>query len=233
MANSCETNLQPGTTPPRLREQLIQNGVFSSRDDLLIVDGNRQKIYLYDGDAVVYSTVCSTGYRGFGNQPGEKVGPTATGLMYVSDKVGSGEPMGRVFVRKKPTRYILPENTGRQPWVCTRILVLRGLQPENQNTYVRGIYIHGTNRKSDLGGIASGGCIRVSNNAILDLFSMVSEGTRVYVMGTAGTTPELPCDRLGPSVSQRARDIAIDVRDWWEDTGDREEDVVGGEPAHH
>ena len=68
--------------------------------------------------------------------------------------------------------------------VQTRILWLHGLDKKNANTKSRYIYIHGTNAESRLGTPASHGCVRMGNQDIIELFDMVSVGTKVTISDT-------------------------------------------------
>jgi hypothetical protein len=173
---------------------LLKVGRISDGDKVIIVDGRTQTLKVVQGQNVA-SYPCSTSRKGFSNS---SFGGTSTGLMQVHSKVGSGQPYGRIFVGKQTTKYVLKDNQGKHAWVCTRLLVLAGQQPENGNVYSRNIYIHGTNRLSSLGRPASGGCIRVSNDTILKLFDEIANGTLVYVLGTpTSTNPEFPCEGRG------------------------------------
>lgn len=188
----CETSLERGMTFSEIHQVLIDNESISENETILIVDGQRQKIYLMEAGSISASYECSTGAKGFGNTEGSD--KTSTGMMYISRKIGDGEPVGRVFQYKRPTKYILPENSGEYAWVCTRVLVLTGLQQENSNVYQRAIYIHGTNRKQRLGVPASGGCIRMSNTGCINLFDRISIGTKVFVAAdNPDSNPTLPC----------------------------------------
>jgi lipoprotein-anchoring transpeptidase ErfK/SrfK len=42
--------------------------------------------------------------------------------------------------------------------------------------------IHGTNNPSTIGGHVSSGCIRMTNNDVIDLYARTSIGTRVVVL---------------------------------------------------
>ncbi len=214
----------------KIYEGLVKSGRLDSGDLLLVVDGKRQKLYKVVNGDIIKKYKCSTGKAGFGNSGG---GKTSTGLMYISDKVGAGQPTGRIFVAKQPTPYILDDNQGKHAWVLTRVLVLRGQQAENENVYDRHIYIHGTNRKKRLGRRVSGGCIRVSNDAILELFSDVPEGTLVYVRGTGPTNPPFPEeDRAITSKAKDAlKDLGSEIALWWK-TKDPDEDKIGQEPDY-
>jgi lipoprotein-anchoring transpeptidase ErfK/SrfK len=65
--------------------------------------------------------------------------------------------------------------------ILTRIIALHGLEPHNANTRSRYIYIHGTNEVSLLGTPASHGCIRLSPQDMLTLFSRVHIGMQVCI----------------------------------------------------
>jgi lipoprotein-anchoring transpeptidase ErfK/SrfK len=57
--------------------------------------------------------------------------------------------------------------------------------------------IHGTNQPSTIGTFVSSGCIRLTNEDIMDLYSRVQVGTRVVVLPgtpprTAQTNPSAP-----------------------------------------
>ena len=180
---------------------LVKVGRINNGDKVIIVDGRSQTLKVVRGQNIV-SYPCSTGRKGFSNTSFER---TATGLAQVHAKIGSGQPYGRIFVGKKATKYVLKDNQGKHAWVCTRALVLAGQQSENENLYSRNIYIHGTNRLSNLGKMASGGCIRVSNNTILKLFDEIANGTLVYILGNpTSTNPEFPCG--GRGITSSARD---------------------------
>ena len=58
---------------------------------------------------------------------------------------------------------------------------LDGLDADNANTRDRYIYIHGTNQEHLIGQPASHGCIRLRNEVVMELFSMVPEGTEVEI----------------------------------------------------
>lgn len=211
---------------------LVKVGRISNGDKIIIVDGKTQTLKVVQGQNVV-SYTCSTGKRGFGNN---SFGTTATGLMQIRAKIGSGQPYGRIFKGKQATQYVLKDNQGKKAWVCTRILVLGGQQSENENVYSRRIYIHGTNRLSKLGRPDSGGCIRVSNNTVLKLFDEIANGTLVYVLGTPMiTNPEFPCEARG--TASKAFDLASRgvsrVTDFAKRlTGYGAETQVSGEPVH-
>jgi len=73
-----------------------------------------------------------------------------------------------------------PNAAGRDP-IVTRILWLRGLEPENANAFGRNIYIHGTPVERLIGRPASYGCIRMRSKDVVQLFNMLPIGSRVEV----------------------------------------------------
>ena len=75
-------------------------------------------------------------------------------------KIGAGQPLGAVFVRRRPTGEVwTPELHARYPgrdWMLTRILWLSGKEPGfnrlgDVDTMRRVIYIHGTHDYAELG----------------------------------------------------------------------------------
>lgn len=89
------------------------------------------------------------------NGLGERNGSFCTprGRHIVRAKVRKGQPLGAVFVRRRPTGEIwTPELHARQPgrdWMLTRILWLSGCEPGfnrlgDVDTMRRVIHIHGT-----------------------------------------------------------------------------------------
>jgi L,D-transpeptidase YbiS len=118
------------------------------------------------------------------NGCGEKNGSFCTprGRHIVRAKIGAGQPLGAVFVRRRPTGEVwTPELHGRYPgrdWMLTRILWLSGKEPGfnrlgDVDTMRRVIYIHGTHEYAELGKPGSHGCIRMRNTDIVELFDLV------------------------------------------------------------
>jgi hypothetical protein len=72
--------------------------------------------------------------------------------------------------------------TGRRPTdrsvahMTTRAFGLVGLEPKNQSSASRGIFVHGTNMPHQLGSPRSGGCIRVADEVSLWLDELLVEG---------------------------------------------------------
>lgn len=68
-------------------------------------------------------------------------------------------------------------------FVMTRILRLRGLEGEvNNNSRARSILIHGTPEEGLLGYHESGGCIRMNNVEVIELYNQMEVGSLVNVV---------------------------------------------------
>jgi len=170
--------------------------IFGSADqNLFFVDGARQKYYLISpSKSIIKTGKVSTGKKGFGNKANS--GKTSTRLMKVKKIIGKGVKKGTVFISRVPTDVVLgdhqksPRKVKGKPHVAevtTRIVLLTGADRARHNSPYTGpgdrhIYIHGTNRKNFLGSKASGGCVRVSNDDVIDLAdNLLSEGDYVFI----------------------------------------------------
>jgi hypothetical protein len=107
---------------------------------------------------VLKAYAVSTAMKG----PGEKNGSLQTprGRHIVRAKIGAGQPLNAVFVRRRPTGEVWsPELHGRFPgrdWILTRILWLSGCEPGKNrlgdvDTMRRYIYIHGSPDCAEMG----------------------------------------------------------------------------------
>jgi len=130
----------------------------------------------------------STSRNGAGEQQGSFCTPR--GQHIVRAKIGEGQPLNTVFVRRRPTGEIwTPELAERFPgrdWILTRILWLSGCEPgENRlsevDTMRRYIYIHGSPESVAMGKPGSIGCIRMRNQDVVELFELVPPGTQVSI----------------------------------------------------
>ncbi|HYS22569.1 MAG TPA: L,D-transpeptidase [Candidatus Eisenbacteria bacterium] len=126
------------------------------------------------------------------NGPGERQGSFCTprGEHIVRAKIGAGQAVNTVFVRRRPTGEIwTPEMAERfrgRDWILTRILWLSGCEPGRNrlgevDTMRRYIYIHGSPENVEMGKPGSIGCIRMRNRDILELFELVPTGTQVSI----------------------------------------------------
>jgi lipoprotein-anchoring transpeptidase ErfK/SrfK len=133
---------------------------------------------LEDSGALLRRYACSTSKFGTGFEPGSNCTPT--GNFRIAEKHGHDAPPGMIFKSRQPTGQIgTAEDEGDH--VTTRLLWLDGLDAANTNTKERYIYIHGTNAEHLIGTPASHGCVRLSNQDMIDLFDTVPEGTEVVI----------------------------------------------------
>ncbi len=123
---------------------------------------------------------------------GEKNGSFCTprGKHIVRAKIGAGQPLGAVFVRRRPTGEVwTPELHARYPgrdWILTRILWLSGCEPGfnrlgEVDTMRRYVYIHGSHDNAEMGKPGSIGCIRMRSADIAELFDLIPPYTPVEI----------------------------------------------------
>ncbi|MDP1635442.1 MAG: L,D-transpeptidase, partial [Gallionellaceae bacterium] len=139
---------------------------------------------LDDSGKSVRSYRVSTGANGAGEESGSFCTPR--GRHVVRAKIGAGQPLNTVFVKRRPTGEIYtPELDAQQPgrdWILTRILWLSGCESGYNrggscDTMRRYIYIHGTPDSAEPGRPGSRGCVRMRNSELLELFDLVQTGT--------------------------------------------------------
>lgn len=157
----------------------------------IVIDIPAQTLDLYsdDNDVVRHYRV-SSAKNGVGQEKGSF--RTPLGRHVIRAKVGAGQPVNTVFVRRRPTGEIYsPELAARFPgrdWILTRILWLSGREPGFNrlgpvDTMRRYIYIHGSPDSVQMGKPGSIGCIRMRNSDLLELFNLVDAGTEVFING--------------------------------------------------
>lgn len=136
---------------------------------------------------IVKSFRTSGGRGGISNVIGS--GGTPPGAHVIFRKRGKGLQKGQTFDARKYGYHetILTPTTGPENWehdfVLTRILGLKGIEGGlNDNSVRRGILFHGTAEEGLLGFDESAGCIRLSNDDVIEFFDMVQEGTIVLIV---------------------------------------------------
>jgi len=146
----------------------------------LLVSVADQKMVLWQDGLEMARFPISTSRFGLGDRLGSYATPLGT--LQVAEKIGSSVREGTVFKERRPTREVLPPNApGRDP-IVTRIIWLRGLESQNQNSYKRYIYIHGTPEERLLGKPVSWGCIRMASKDVVRVFEAIDVGARVEIL---------------------------------------------------
>ena len=155
----------------------INIGIAAQQLDLLDEEGKSIKQYLI-----------SSAKKGTGQENGSFCTPL--GKHIIRAKIGAGQAINTVFVKRRPTGEIYsPELSQQYPqrdWILTRILWLSGCERGfnrlgSVDTMRRYIYIHGSPDSAEMGKPGSIGCIRMRNCDLLELFNLVGTGTQVEI----------------------------------------------------
>ncbi len=170
-----------------LQSTPLEGAEFSRDRPLIYVDSQQQLLScVYDSDDPLQCYPVSTSRNGLGQQLNSY--QTPAGIHKITQKIGAGEPLGRVFRAREATDEIcLAEDyDGEDDIISTRILWLEGVQPGfnrggEVDTFQRYIYIHGTADEAHIGQPASIGCIRMKNLDMLQLFDDVEVGDAVII----------------------------------------------------
>ena len=146
----------------------------------LIISVRDQKLVLLRNGSKVATYPISTSMFGLGDAWGRMTTPL--GYLAVEKKIGDNVPVGAVFHKRRLTGEVLQPNApGRDP-ITTRIIWLRGLEPQNAHAFQRGIYIHGTPEEKKIGRPASYGCIRMKSKDVAELYDQVPLGAVVQII---------------------------------------------------
>lgn len=153
------------------------------------IDAGMQQLTLFDDSgSVVRRYAVSTAKNGLGQHNGSYCTPR--GWHIVRAKIGTGQPEGAVFVRRRPTGEVwTPELAARFPgrdWMLSRILWLSGREPGfnrlgKVDTMRRYIYIHGSPETAEMGRPGSIGCVRMRNADVVELFDLAPVYTQVDI----------------------------------------------------
>ena len=152
------------------------------------IDATRQELALLEGTRSVRRYAVSTSKHGLGERNGSFCTPR--GRHIVRARIGAGQPLNSVFVRRRPTGEIwTPALHAAYPgrdWILTRILWLSGCEPGfnrlgTVDTMRRYVYIHGSPDSAQMGKPGSIGCVRMHGQDLLDLFEQVAPYTAVVV----------------------------------------------------
>ena len=144
---------------------------------------------LDDAGRLLRRFAVSTGANGVGEESGSYCTPR--GRHIIRARIGAGQPVNTVFVKRRPTGEIYTPQLGAQhpgrDWILTRILWLSGCEVGYNrlgscDTMRRYIYIHGTPESTPLGQPGSRGCVRMRNADLLELFDLAPVGTEVNLL---------------------------------------------------
>jgi len=143
---------------------------------------------LDDNENVIKRYSISSAKNGVGELNGSFCTPR--GRHIIRAKIGAGQPLNAVFVERRPTGEVytpkLDSSSPGRDWILTRILWLSGCERGYNrmgrvDTMRRAIYIHGSPDTADMGKPGSGGCIRMRNQDIVELFDLVPIRTLVEI----------------------------------------------------
>jgi lipoprotein-anchoring transpeptidase ErfK/SrfK len=149
-------------------------------DHRILVSVADQSLALYQKERLLGRYPVSTSRFGLGDQPGSRATPL--GRLEVAKMIGAGAPLGAVFKSRRQTGEVLrPDAPGRDP-IVTRIIWLKGLEPQNRHAFARCIYIHGTPEERNVGHPASFGCVRMKSVDMLRVFDAVGVGATVDII---------------------------------------------------
>jgi L,D-transpeptidase YbiS len=172
----------------------------------LYLNGEDQELFLFQKGKLVKTYDVSTGKNGFGFE--KDSGKTPYGLLTIRRKDGANLPDNTLIVSgrgvkkkdgeylklptcdsmtdrifrglKKLKQFIIPGDLSQEEdayLTCEAHVLTRSLVLDS----ARGIYIHGTNHENSLGRPMSGGCIRMLNSDVKDLFNKVPVGTKIFI----------------------------------------------------
>ena len=182
---------------PRSFENVIDNAVRSTPAGVKIESADAVAVVLVAEQRMVvrvggkeFSYRVSTAKAGEGSKAGS--GKTPLGWHKVRSRFGSRAKVGQLFVSRKAVKGAVRTEKqwrfGNGDEVLSRIFWLEGLElglnkdPKgNYDSYLRYIYIHGTNQEELLGKPASHGCIRMGNRDVVELYDRVSQCKNFYV----------------------------------------------------
>ena len=149
---------------------------------------SNQKLSLFQEGELVSSYKVSTALKGVGQE--KNTNKTPLGNHIIRAMIGRNLPIYAVIKARRFTNEIwtkeLDDPSITVDWILSRVIWLSGKdlgrnRLGNVDTMQRYIYIHGTNEEHLLGTPSSHGCIRMSNEDVIELFDLVSVGDIVEI----------------------------------------------------
>tara|TARA_B100001027_G_C16147357_1_gene276467 strand:+ start:18 stop:545 length:528 start_codon:yes stop_codon:yes gene_type:complete len=156
----------------------------------ILVDISQQRLFLLDnmGNLVISYPISSSSY---GEGQIENTYKTPLGNHIIKEKIGIDAPKNTIFKERINTGNLAniyhDDYDSEDDYVTSRILWLEGTEEGfnkggNVDSFNRYIYIHGTPEEGLIGEKASHGCIRMFNQDVIELFSLVEKGTKVNIV---------------------------------------------------
>ena len=139
-----------------------------------------QKLSLFQEGELVSSYKVSTALKGVGQE--KNTNKTPLGNHIIRAMIGRNLPIYAVIKARRFTNEIwtkeLDDPSITVDWILSRVIWLSGKdlgrnRLGNVDTMQRYIYIHGTNEEHLLGTPSSHGCIRMSNEDVIELFDVL------------------------------------------------------------
>ena len=162
---------------------------LSLSDELRIeIDISNQRLYVFQNSAQTHSFAISSSKYGEGSTANSF--KTPLGKHSVKTMIGENALKNTIFISRINTKrqadIIESFNDSSDDYVTSRIIWLTGEEPgfnsgEGIDSYNRYIYIHGTHEEGLIGTKASHGCIRMFNDDVIKLYSMIKKGTKVDI----------------------------------------------------
>ncbi len=149
---------------------------------VILVSIKDQKLYILYKKKIINEFEISSSKFGVGFDYGSQ--KTPLGMHYIKKKIGDDVPINGIFkYRQFSGQLSIPNHPNyiEKDLITTRILWLSGNEEQNQLTYKRCIYIHGTPEEFKIGKPSSHGCIRMRNVDIYALYEFVEKGTLVLI----------------------------------------------------
>ena len=148
-----------------------------------------QRLYLIVNDSTIRKYSISTAKKGIGCKANSN--KTPSGLHTIKRKIGDKVPLGGILESRmytgKIAKILTEKKNAAKDYVTTRVMWLQGEEPglnkgRNVDSYNRYIYIHGTPEEGFIGEPASHGCVRMKNKDVIELYSLVDEGTPILIL---------------------------------------------------